>query len=129
MRIDLNQCDPKLRERIQRQLNQEAAAKGAPESVGRLEPTQREPGQTRALDRAPSPRQSRKRRVVVVVTFIAFVRRGSDEDNYGHGAYKPMRDAIARSVAVDDGDKRIKWEYAAVETRGYTGTQVIITLK
>ena len=98
-------------------------------NLGGLGAAQREPAPAQTLERAPSPRQGRKRSVVVVVAFIAFIRTGSDEDNFGHSAYKPMRDWIARSLGVDDGDKRIVWEYHAIQTRGKLGTQVMITLK
>lgn len=40
-----------------------------------------------------------------------------DDDNLAGGC-KPLRDAIAESLGVDDGDPRVEWEVEQVQTRG-----------
>lgn len=57
------------------------------------------------------------------VTIIRFGHKLLDDDNLS-ASYKSLRDGIARSLAIDDGDHRIRFEYGQVETRGKTGTIV-----
>ena len=42
-------------------------------------------------------------------------RRRLDDDNLA-GALKPLRDAIAASAGLDDGDPRIRWQCGQVRT-------------
>jgi hypothetical protein len=129
MGIKLTEIDnPKLRERIQDQIDQEDRAKGAHKPVGRMDDPQRQQREVPPLVNRPRARSGRKSRVVIVVEIISIRRGRCDEDNIISGA-KPLRDAIARSLAVDDGDRRIEWEYRTIQTRGHPGTQVLITLK
>jgi len=129
MGIKLTEIDnPKLRERIQDQIDREERAKGAHKPVGRLDDPQRQHREVPPLVNRPRTQSGRKSRVVIVVEIISIRRGRCDEDNIISGA-KPLRDAIARSLAVDDGDRRIEWEYRTIQTRGHPGTQVLITLK
>lgn len=96
--------------------------------VGGLSNSEREPNPVQTLESRPTVQRRSKRRVAVVVTIISLRNRETDDDNIVAGA-KSIRDAIARSLAVDDGDKRLKWEYRSIVTAGQPGTQVAITLK
>src|SRR5262245_1119228 len=48
-----------------------------------------------------------------VVRLIRVGPKRLDTDNLGE-SFKAIRDAIAWAIDVDDGDERIKWEYAQV---------------
>lgn len=77
----------------------------------------------RALDGKRPKRKGGKGSVVI--SLVRYGRRHMDDDNLA-GLFKPLRDAIAASLGVDDGDPRIKWEYGQIETRGHCGTAVRI---
>ena len=80
-----------------------------------------------ALERKTSKQQGGKRGLAVVVSLVACVRKEYDSDNL-YGAIKPLRDAIAATLGLDDADKRIRWEYAQSCTRGQTGVIVKIEI-
>lgn len=61
----------------------------------------------------------------VVVSLVVFRRVALDDDNLSGGC-KWLRDAIARSLGIDDGDRRIRFEYSQVVTAGREGTAVRI---
>lgn len=61
----------------------------------------------------------------VRVTLVAFRSRQLDSDNL-IGGLKPLRDAIACYLGIDDADKFIDWEYGQVSTQGETGVTVKI---
>lgn len=63
----------------------------------------------------------------VVVSLVGFRRRALDDDNFV-GACKHLRDAIAASLGLDDGDPRLRWEYSQHETRGAEGVMVKIQM-
>lgn len=66
-------------------------------------------------------------RVAICITIVQYRRRLLDgHDNLAY-AVKPLVDAIAQSLGVDDGDKRLRWEYGQVQTAGEQGTSVKIT--
>jgi len=69
--------------------------------------------------------ETRCRNLAIVVTILSFRRRVLDDDNLP-SAFKGLRDAIAKSIGVDDGDRRYRWEYRQVETLGQEGTLVTI---
>ena len=64
----------------------------------------------------------------VTVTFHRVGVRLLDDDNLS-GAYKKLRDAVAKWLGVDDGDTaRVRWAYTQVAARrGHLGT--LITIK
>ncbi len=64
--------------------------------------------------------------LVCRVLIVRYGRKILDDDNLA-ASYKGLRDHIATLVSVDDGDSRIKFEYAQVVTRGITGTNVVIS--
>ena len=59
------------------------------------------------------------------VTLISFRKRELDDDNL-IGGFKPLRDAIARWLGLDDNQRVIDWQYGQVETKGRAGTAVNI---
>lgn len=61
----------------------------------------------------------------VTVTMVSHVKCFLDGDN-AINALKPVRDALADWLAVDDGDGRIRWQYGQVETRGREGVCVVV---
>jgi len=63
----------------------------------------------------------------VVVSFVCFRSRTCDDDNLQFGC-KWLRDAIANSLGIDDGDKRFKWQYGQLQTNGPEGVAVTIQI-
>ena len=92
--------------------------------VGMDDP-QRKPDAIPALDPRAKVHPSSKGSVAVVVTIVSCRTREVDEDNLVAGA-KPLQDAIAKSLGVDDRDRRIKWEYRQIIGEGPEGTLVKI---
>lgn len=97
-------------------------------SVGAVEQPKRERSAGAALERQPKGQHRGKNSVGVVVEIIACRHRLFDDDNSCAGL-KPIRDAIARSLGVDDGDKRIRWCYGQCRTDGDEGTIVRISIR
>lgn len=102
------------------------------ESVRRLNPdlgavAQPEPKQPapRSLEQGQQKLQGGK--VSVVVSLIRFGSRDLDSDNLA-ASFKPLRDAIAYTLGVDDGDPRVRWQYGQTETRGEHGALVRVEL-
>lgn len=94
---------------------------------------------TRSLECPPSKKPSRKeslgrkqtkrsRRVArgIRVTLIACRQKRLDDDNLA-GGFKSLRDAIAESLGIDDGDERIEWVYRQQVSEKPHGTIVLIT--
>src|SRR6187397_438108 len=69
--------------------------------------------------------QSRESSLGVVVSIVAVRNARCDEDNSRNG-YKPLQDAIARTLNIDDGSERIRFEYGQMQTQGPEGTIVRI---
>lgn len=63
--------------------------------------------------------------VAISIRLIVLTKRLMDSDN-AIACTKPLRDCIAKSLGVDDGDKRLTWEYHQLKTSGQEG--VIVTL-
>jgi len=120
MALKLDQLDAKLRARIEAQLAQEDAARR-----GALRPVP--PAVAEPVRRASAPTHARQSRCTrrLVVSLIGLRRRTLDDDNF-NGACKHLRDAIAASLGLDDGDKRITWQYQQLQTRGREGVLVHI---
>lgn len=78
-----------------------------------------------ALVKAPRKSKCRSGGAHVVVTLIANRRRILDDDN-NVASFKPLRDAIAEAIGIDDGDRRIRFECGQIETRGRQGVIVKI---
>ena len=65
--------------------------------------------------------------VVVVVVLVACRNREIDDDANIYSLV-PIRDAIAKSLGLDDADKRIRFKYGQVVTNGNEGVIVKIEL-
>lgn len=95
--------------------------------LGGLGQPQREPDTVQALDSSHAPRKTGKSSVGICVEIISFRKRLLDDDNLSSGC-KPLRDAIAKSLGLDDGDPLLRWDYQQVRTTGQTGTLVKISV-
>lgn len=105
----------------------------ASESLKRLNPhlfgigskveVRQQPKPEAALERHVPPKQGGKIRLVVSI--IGLRRRILDDDNFTAGN-KPLRDAIAATLGIDDGDKRIEFQYGQVKVQGEQVTIVKI---
>lgn len=76
------------------------------------------------------PRRSRVRsgNVGVRVTLIAVRQKRLDDDNLA-GGFKALRDSIAESLGIDDGDDRVEWIYRQQVGPKPHGTIVMVTTK
>jgi hypothetical protein len=95
--------------------------------VGAIPASVAKPNPPQALDGHRKGGQKDKGGVRVVVTIIAVRKRLADDDGVV-SSYKSLRDCIAKELGVDDGDKRIRFEYGQVETRGQVGTLIKIEM-
>jgi hypothetical protein len=86
-------------------------------SVGGLESAERKPDPVQALDKREEIQRRRKSRLVVSIEIIALLRRFSDYD------------CIATSLGTDDGDKRLRWNFAICRTSGREQTIVRISVQ
>ena len=110
----LNDFNPKIQEQIRRQLG---------DDIRPVSPTIPQPARRRIASPTDSPQTGRTRRLVV--SLVGLRRRTLDDDNFV-GACKHLRDAIAASLGIDDGDKRIIWQYGQQHTQGREGVLVHI---
>ena len=99
-------------------------------SLGEVQPQISQPFQRPTLERSASPAQVSGHRVAVnrgrlSITLVNFRHRELDRDNL-IGGCKPLRDAIALWLGMDDSEKFIDWNYAQVQTRGEQGVAVKI---
>jgi hypothetical protein len=93
--------------------------------VRRVDSEISEPDPRRALVEDVQAREKSSRCVAYRVVLVAHRKRLVDDDNNVAGC-KPLRDAIAETLRIDDGDERIQWEYGQVKTSGTGGVFVII---
>lgn len=93
-------------------------------SVGAVAAPQPQPA-SQALVKAAREPKRRAHGLDVVVTLIALRRRLFDDDN-NVSSFKPLRDAIAESLGIDDGDQHLRWQYGQLETKGEQGVIVKI---
>ena len=82
-------------------------------SMGSLDTPQPEQNTRPALEQKPSRYRGSTRRLAVIVTIIRVGGKILDGDNL-QGACKPLRDAIANTLGLDDGDSRIEWQYRQI---------------
>lgn len=97
-------------------------------ALDRLDTSQHGKPARALVSKAPAQRRSRPRTQTgpeICIRLVAYLVRRMDDDNLAH-AFKPMRDAIALELGIDDGDPRMRWEYGQIETRGRTGCTVNI---
>ena len=93
--------------------------------VGGLLPAQPKPNPVHPLDKKPQAYRGGTRRLALVVSLIRVGKAMLDDDNLA-SSHKGLRDAISRTLGVEDNDQRIKWEYGQTTTRGRTGVIVKI---
>lgn len=74
-----------------------------------------EPAPSPALDRRRAKHQTGEGSLAVRVVFIVACKRRLDDDNL-QGACKPLRDAVAASLGIDDGSKRLTFEYHQIHS-------------
>ena len=115
--------DAKLREKIL-----QADRQQNPRPVRALEANGTEPAPARALDRRGTKHQGGAGGVAVRITCIALRRRLVDRHDGVAFACKPLTDAIAKTLGVDDADPRLDWEYGQVVTRGKQGVLVKVEI-
>lgn len=94
-------------------------------AVGPVESAKRKQNPPTTLVCDFPPEQTGALRISVCIT--GYRRRLLDDDNFAAGA-KPLRDAIARELGIDDGDSRIKFEYHQIKTQFDEGTAVKISI-
>lgn len=63
--------------------------------------------------------------LAISIRLIVISKRAMDFDNIV-GSLKPLRDCIAKSLGVDDGDSRLSFEYHQCKTSSQEG--VIVTI-
>jgi hypothetical protein len=94
--------------------------------VGQLPHTEPQHSEIQALaGRSPPKTGCRKAMGRVCVQIISLRKRLIDDDNLIGGA-KPLRDQIAKSLGLDDGDPRLVFEYSQIKMRANCGTHIII---
>jgi hypothetical protein len=93
-----------------------------------VEAPQPKPVAAQTLAGVAPEQQSRKKRMVCIVSLIACRRRLLDDDN-NVASFKPLRDAIAETLGIDDGEKCLRWQCAQVLTTGREVTLVKVELK
>ena len=94
--------------------------------VGAVAPSVSQQAPLRPLEQSIQKRAKGKGSVEVVVSLISCRRRELDDDG-NVASLKPLRDAIAATLGLDDADKRIRFEYSQLETRGEQGVIVKVT--
>lgn len=97
-----------------------------PHLLGGLPPAQPQRDGQRNPTTSVAPQKSCAGRVVVCL--VGHRRRILDDDNFV-GACKHLRDSIAASLGLDDGDPRLRWEYGQHETRAAEGVAVTIQVE
>lgn len=93
------------------------------DDVRRVEAHQSEQAASHTLERCLPKREGGTRGVVCVVSFVALLGRTLDDDNL-IASLKPLRDAVAASLGIDDGDPRIRFQYEQLQTKGQEGVMV-----
>lgn len=123
MGIKLNEIrDPKTRAAVIEADTQQNSTRHA---LGKLAPAKQERNPVQPLDGGGKLRKQSSGGVVIVITLVSFRHREIDDDACIYSLV-PLRDAIAASLGLDDADKRIKFQYSQVVTRGNEGVLVTI---
>lgn len=91
--------------------------------VGRLQASKPEPPQ--GIEVKDKELEGGKGVVAFRVTLVLCLLKPYDDDN-AVSSCKSLRDAIAESLGIDDGDSRIEFNYNQIKTSGREGVNVII---
>ena len=116
-RLKITDLNERYQTQIHAQLNADTIRSNAAQTV--------KPTTPKALVRREPIRKGNKSGVVVCVDLIAARHRVCDDDG-NEGSLKWLRDAIAESIGLDDGDPRIHWRYGQIQTQGSVGVIVRI---
>ena len=84
-------------------------------AVGAVETRQSE--QAAPLVSRPQGQQAGKTSVGYRVCLVAHLKRPMDGHDNLRASLKPLVDAIAATLGIDDGDKRIEWDYHQIKDR------------
>lgn len=95
-------------------------------ALGPMAPAERKHNPASALVGQRPDQQSGAGGLAVRVDLVGCRARKLDDDNFTAGC-KPLRDAIANTLGLDDGDTRIAWRYSQIVTDGPEGVLVIIS--
>lgn len=95
-------------------------------AVGAVETNRPQRPSIPALDR--SLQEPASRTPSLAIRLVAFRHRLLDEHDAVAYSCKPLTDAIADTLGVKDDDKRLRWEYSQIPTRGPEGTIVAISV-
>lgn len=91
--------------------------------MGGLHPAQRQQNTVEKTPMADGGKEGCPRGLVISI--VQFRHRKLDSDNLAFAA-KWLRDSIAGSIGIDDGDERVTWQYAQIQTAGREGCAVTI---
>jgi hypothetical protein len=108
-----------------RRRNPQLYGKTSDSDLRAMETDQPKPTSPQALAGRTPKYKRRKTGVAIVVSLTVHCHRELDSDNL-QGACKPLRDAIASTLRLDDGDPCLRWEYTQIQTRGSEGVVVKI---
>ena len=81
--------------------------------------------QARTSRLARGPDRERSKVPVILVTLTAIRRRLLDPDAVAY-ACKPLTDAVAATLGIDDRDARVRWAWRQQETTGIEGVVVMV---
>ncbi len=112
-----------VQELLRKQMKKEDDAKRNNIGVGAVETNQ--PQRSPALVKEAQGKQTVHNGVAYRVSLVAFLRNKWDDDNVT-ASLKPLRDAVAFSLGVDDGSSRIVFETGQFSTNGEEGVLVVI---
>lgn len=104
-----------------------AAITAAARSVGAVANSERKPDPLQALEGGSKIQERRKSSVArrLTVHIVSFRGRLLDSDNFTAGA-KPLRDAVSKTLGVDDADRFVDWNYHQIIGKPF-GTLVLIS--
>ena len=108
-----------------REILQRPGMQKANPALGGVSSQEHKPKSRPALVKNAPRRQSGQASLDVIIRIVAVRNFYCDEDN-SRTAYKPLQDAIAKSLGVDDGADCIRFEYGQLYSPGPEGTIVVI---
>ena len=114
------------REEFNRILAKPAVARANPHLVGALEADRAQRPTVQALVPGVQKPACGTSGLAIRVTLIACRRRLLDAHDSLPFSFKPLVDAIAATLGLDDGSPQLHWEYGQVRTSGEEGVIVKI---
>lgn len=118
MGVRLEDLPPAVRERVRLQMLEDGAVR-----VRAAARHPRQPGALRPLVEEVEGGGQSESGVVCRVTLVLCRPRRLDSDSVP-ATLKWLRDAVAKSLGVDDGDERVEWEYGQCVSNGTEGVVV-----